>query len=215
MPCNKIIGGPLTKYASRSHVLGSEAAKGNIRDWVRMPIREPFQAKMPVRLALVLTLSASGFSLRQGLVIGRLARFCDHLTYHIISISCDACLVLALPLTHKPYPIFQSCQRFRRLSMSAIETGSKLSLLAPTEALCIATFAFCIYAVVLVVYRLYFHPLCKFPGPRLAASTLWYECYYDVILGGQYEFKIGRMHEAYGTYVLRASTCSVRRLYCQ
>ena len=54
------------------------------------------------------------------------------------------------------------------------------------------------YCLVGVIYRLYFHPLAKFPGPRLAAATLWYEFFYDCILYGQYTFKIGRMHEKYG-----------------
>ena len=54
------------------------------------------------------------------------------------------------------------------------------------------------YCLIGVIYRLYFHPLAKFPGPKLAAATLWYEFYYDCILYGQYTFKIGRMHEKYG-----------------
>ena len=55
-----------------------------------------------------------------------------------------------------------------------------------------------------VIYRLQFHPLAKFPGPRLAAATLWYEFFYDCILYGQYTFKIGRMHEKYGgSHILR------------
>lgn len=48
------------------------------------------------------------------------------------------------------------------------------------------------------VYSIYFGPLSKFPGPKLAAATLWYEFYYDVILQGRYTFKIKELHEKYG-----------------
>ena len=49
-----------------------------------------------------------------------------------------------------------------------------------------------------VVYRLYLSPIAKFPGPRLAAVSLWYEFYYDVIKDGQYTWKIAELHEQYG-----------------
>ncbi len=57
-----------------------------------------------------------------------------------------------------------------------------------------------LYYVVTVVYRLYFSPLSKFPGPRLAAATLWYEIYYDVVKRGQYTFKLRELHEKYGMF---------------
>ena len=49
-----------------------------------------------------------------------------------------------------------------------------------------------------VIYRLQFHPLSKFPGPKLAALTSLYEFYYNVVLGGRYLWEIERMHEQYG-----------------
>ncbi len=48
------------------------------------------------------------------------------------------------------------------------------------------------------IYRVYFGPLAKFPGRKLAALTLWYEFYYDVVKRGQYTFEIQRMHQQYG-----------------
>jgi hypothetical protein len=57
--------------------------------------------------------------------------------------------------------------------------------------------ALALYVVVGAVYRLYLSPIAKFPGPKLAALTLWYEFYYDVWLGGQYIWKIRELHEEY------------------
>jgi hypothetical protein len=62
-----------------------------------------------------------------------------------------------------------------------------------------------LYLILLVffsrrVYSVYFGPLAKFPGPKLAAATLWYEFYYDVILQGRYTFKIKELHEKYGIH---------------
>jgi hypothetical protein len=48
------------------------------------------------------------------------------------------------------------------------------------------------------VYSVYFGPLSKFPGPKLAAAGLWYEFYYDVICQGNYSFKIKELHKKYG-----------------
>ena len=55
-----------------------------------------------------------------------------------------------------------------------------------------------LYAVLLVVYRLYISPVSKFPGKKLAIATMWYEFYYQVIKGGQYPWVIQKMHEEYG-----------------
>ena len=58
-----------------------------------------------------------------------------------------------------------------------------------------------VYLFGLAIYRLYLSPLAKFPGPKLAALTQWYEIYYDVVKGGQFTFEIKRMHEKYGVSV--------------
>ncbi|KAF7586777.1 hypothetical protein BBP40_008348 [Aspergillus hancockii] len=57
------------------------------------------------------------------------------------------------------------------------------------------------YLLVLIAYRLWWSPLAKFPGPKLAAVTQWYELYYDIVCSGQYTFEIMRMHEKYGPIV--------------
>lgn len=56
-----------------------------------------------------------------------------------------------------------------------------------------------IYLGSLIFYRLFLHPLAKFPGPKLAAITRYYEAYYDVVQNGQYTFKIAQLHKQYGT----------------
>ena len=62
-----------------------------------------------------------------------------------------------------------------------------------------ATFA--LYVVLLYTYRLTLHQLARYPGPPLAAMTLWYEFYYDFFRGGQYIFRILDMHTKYGHIV--------------
>ena len=59
------------------------------------------------------------------------------------------------------------------------------------------------YVLWLCVYRLLFHPLAKFPGPKLAALTTWYEGYYDcVAYKGRFTFKLKDLHDLYGTFLL-------------
>jgi len=53
----------------------------------------------------------------------------------------------------------------------------------------------------LAVYRFYFHPLAKFPGPKLAAITTWYEFYWDVVKDGKFTFHIYDLHKKYGPII--------------
>ncbi|RDW81515.1 cytochrome P450 [Aspergillus mulundensis] len=48
-------------------------------------------------------------------------------------------------------------------------------------------------------YRLYWHPLSRFPGPKLAAASRIYEFYHNVIHTGRYIWKIEELHRKYGT----------------
>ncbi|KAJ6002330.1 cytochrome P450 [Penicillium canescens] len=57
------------------------------------------------------------------------------------------------------------------------------------------------YALWLGIYRLWLSPIAHFPGPKLAALTMWYEFYYDSFLEGQYTFRIAEMHRKYGPVV--------------
>ncbi|EXJ64851.1 hypothetical protein A1O7_01190 [Cladophialophora yegresii CBS 114405] len=57
------------------------------------------------------------------------------------------------------------------------------------------------WQVLLYLYRLTLHPLAKFPGPKLAAASYWYEYYYDVSKEGRFIWKIMKLHEQYGPVV--------------
>jgi len=55
------------------------------------------------------------------------------------------------------------------------------------------------YRVAVALYNISpFHPLSRFPGPKIAAATYLYEAYYDWILVGRYGKVIKRMHDKYG-----------------
>lgn len=56
------------------------------------------------------------------------------------------------------------------------------------------------YNLVMVVYRLQFHPLNKFPGPRLAAATGLYEIYFSIWGTEIFEHRIDQMHQKYGKH---------------
>ncbi|KAK8058399.1 hypothetical protein PG994_008847 [Apiospora phragmitis] len=58
-----------------------------------------------------------------------------------------------------------------------------------------------VYLSTKAVYRLWFHPLAKFPGPKLAAATSAFEFYYSVARNGLFPLKIEDMHRKYGPVV--------------
>ncbi|KAK1965151.1 benzoate 4-monooxygenase cytochrome P450 [Colletotrichum sublineola] len=58
------------------------------------------------------------------------------------------------------------------------------------------------YRIAIALYNVSpFHPLARFPGPKIAAGTYLYEAYYDWWLLGRYGKVIARMHERYGPIV--------------
>lgn len=55
------------------------------------------------------------------------------------------------------------------------------------------------YHLIHVLYNISpWHPLRRFPGPKLAAASLLYEFWYDMVLGGTYTNQIKTMHRVYG-----------------
>lgn len=61
----------------------------------------------------------------------------------------------------------------------------------------LAAVSFC-YAFGVAIYRLYFSPLAKVPGPKLAAITQGYEIYFDLIEKARFPWQIKKLHEKYG-----------------
>ncbi|PYH92813.1 putative benzoate 4-monooxygenase cytochrome P450 [Aspergillus ellipticus CBS 707.79] len=57
------------------------------------------------------------------------------------------------------------------------------------------------YAVALLIYRFFFHPLAHIPGPTLAKATYLFEWYYDLYLGGQLTFHLKDLHQKYGPVI--------------
>lgn len=59
-----------------------------------------------------------------------------------------------------------------------------------------------IWVVTVMLYRLYLHPLARFPGPKSVAISYWQEFYHDVVKagGGHYYKRVDQMHERYGKY---------------
>lgn len=77
-------------------------------------------------------------------------------------------------------------------SLTSLSLSGTSSLLLP----CLG--AIVVYFVLRSIYRLYFHPLSKIPGPKFTAISHIYEFYYDVVKGGMFIFQIEKMHEKYG-----------------
>lgn len=56
------------------------------------------------------------------------------------------------------------------------------------------------YIIAISIYRLYLHPLAKFPGPRICAVTSLFELLSDFLGHGAYLYHIEEMHKKYGTH---------------
>lgn len=84
--------------------------------------------------------------------------------------------------------------------------------LSPLEWVAGLTALLVVYVLSTLVYRLYLHPLAKFPGPRLAAATDLYEQYFDIWRQGEWIWEIQRMHSVYGAFTY--PTTSLKPLVC-
>ena len=66
---------------------------------------------------------------------------------------------------------------------------------------------FAAYYILVLIYRLVFHPLARFPGPTPAALSSWYEFYFDVVKRGRFLWEIEKMHEEYGENLSSGHQC--------
>ena len=83
----------------------------------------------------------------------------------------------------------------------AVGTSDSASSFSSIRLLLIISASAVVYLLCLAIYRLFFHPLAKFPGPKYAAITHWYQFYFDVVKVGRFPWEIERMHKAYGPIV--------------
>jgi hypothetical protein len=68
------------------------------------------------------------------------------------------------------------------------------------------------YALVRVIYNVFFHPLARFPGPRGAACTRWWLAYMEVGRGVSLSTLRVELHQKYGTVSLIAPLIAVLTL---
>ena len=54
------------------------------------------------------------------------------------------------------------------------------------------------YALIRVIYNLFFHPLSHFPGPRGAACTRWWLAYMELGKGVSLSTLRAELHKKYG-----------------
>ncbi|KAL3465726.1 cytochrome P450 [Aspergillus heterothallicus] len=75
--------------------------------------------------------------------------------------------------------------------------------MAPLHLVALAVLSSLAYGAYLVIYRLYFHPLRHFPGPKIAAVTFWYEVYHDWFRGPYpgWSWNVDKLHRQYGPII--------------
>ena len=80
--------------------------------------------------------------------------------------------------------------------------------LSSLEAVLVGLVVLVLYVGWIAISRLVFHPLARYPGPKLAGLTRLYEGYYDIVKKGQFLFKIDEMHKKYGSLLFSTLSTS-------
>jgi hypothetical protein len=53
------------------------------------------------------------------------------------------------------------------------------------------------------VFRIYFHPLARFPGPKIAAATTLWKAFVECVLQRSFRDVLAELHARYGMHALR------------
>jgi hypothetical protein len=119
-------------------------------------------------------------------------------SYHAVPLLFLSLLSLSLSLSLCRFsPICRDNTRPIPATMSSVPTPLK-GVLPPTPVL-LGT-ALILYSLGLLIYRLFLHPLARFPGPKIAAVTSFYEGWFEIVRKGQYSKEISRLHDVYGEW---------------
>lgn len=79
--------------------------------------------------------------------------------------------------------------------LSYVAGASWSSLISYLVLLCVS------YKVIQYTQRLFFHPLSKFPGPKICAASRLYEWYWDSYQHGRLWTQLPALHEKYGPII--------------
>src|ERR1700753_952601 len=115
------------------------------------------------------------------------------LWYLTLSVSWLGFSVSPRPLWRSSFLVDRYLQK-----IEAMDLFGHLEPLSRGTVVAAVVLSYAIYLIGVAVYRLYLSPIAKFPGPKLAALSKWYELYYDVILKGQFSAHITELHKIYG-----------------
>ena len=87
---------------------------------------------------------------------------------------------------------------------------NELPSLTYTAVLTYAAVTILLVGLIVAVKRVYFHPLSKFPGPRIGTLTNWYNLYFNIIKKGIAIKQWPELHKKYG-----ASKSTQGEPYCR
>lgn len=63
-----------------------------------------------------------------------------------------------------------------------------------------AVLGWVIYKVCKGIYNVTFHPLARFPGPKVAGVTEWWKTWIEVVRGESMVHVLVKLHKQYGSY---------------